>query len=540
MPSAHLPVGSLDRIAPGILPTVGLTVTVTVGLSLLLPGHATVHPVAWAIVAVAGLGFLPALRPVGRRWWLRYGIAANAMLVAALVLATGGVDSAYQDLLAPLLVSSAILKSPRWVVADTVVVALAALAPVLGASVDEAYLTDLGVDLATWGVIAVTARLLATQVVGVTWDLAEANQRFHLLAEDVPAVVYRQALGGDHRLTWLNDATTSILGFTPEEMVADPELVWRQVPEEDREVFTASRREALSGDGVVRYRFDRADGTRIWLEDHYSVVVDEDGAPAAVLGVAFDVSGRVAAEQAEQDAHDHERIARRELGRVLAAQRSFVQGISHELRTPLTAVAGFADVLAGHGDELTPDQRRQLTGRLLANTQRLTALVDDLVDIDRLVGGGEAPTAAPADLRELLEDSLRGITTATHAVAVEGDPGVVHVDAAAFRRIVRQLVGNAVRHTPAGTRVRCRLARRADRVRLTVEDDGPGVPTSLGSRLFDPFVQGDEAAAHPNPGTGVGLALCATLARAHGGRAWHETPEDGGARFVVELACPPA
>src|SRR5690606_19432074 len=150
-------------------------------------------------------------------------------------------------------------------------------------------------------------------------------------------------------------------------LVARPGLLVSRVPPEDREVFHAARHHPETGQvGVVRYRFGRPDGERIWIEDRHAPVTDPDGRPVAVLGVAFDVSARVAAEQAEREAHELERTARLELGRLLAAQRSFVQGISHELRTPLTSVVGFARLLLDRDGELTDDVRADMLARLLA------------------------------------------------------------------------------------------------------------------------------------------------------------------------------
>src|SRR5690606_19549328 len=107
--------------------------------------------------------------------------------------------------------------------------------------VEAAYVSDLVVDLATWLLVAVTARLLAQQLVGTTTELAESDQRFALLADGVPAVVYRQSLDGDRRLTWVSEQARSILGYEPDVLVARPGLLVSRVPPEDREVFHAAR-----------------------------------------------------------------------------------------------------------------------------------------------------------------------------------------------------------------------------------------------------------------------------------------------------------
>ena len=534
---AHIPMRVLGRLAPGILPAIGLTVTALVGVSLLLPGHAVVEPHAWGAVAVAAAVFALCVHPTGREWWVRIGAVAFAVVIATLVASTGGPDSAYQDLFAILLVSSAVLKPPVHLAIDGMVLLLAAMTPLLYARTGAAYGVDLAIDVGTWLVVAVTARLLARQLMGATSELAASDHRFQLLANDVPAVVYRQTIvDGQPRLSWVNAQTQSILGLDPDDIMADPVLVSRHIPEEDRAGFRRSRADGpVREPGVVRFPFHRDDGRRIWLEDHHAPVLGDDGRPVAVLGIVFDVSARVAAEQAQADAHEHDRLAQVQLARVLAAQQGFLQGISHELRTPLTSVAGFAALLAEHGDRLSEEQREHLLARLVAATRRLTRLVEDLVDMDRLADStDEGLDPAPHDVRTVVEHALRALDTTRHQVEVVGDHGVASVDASAVDRIVRHLVGNALRHTPAGTRVTCEVDVDDDHVRLAVQDDGPGVPPDLRGRLFDPFVQGSHATAAASPGTGIGLALTAMLARAHGGRIWLES-DGGGARFVVVL-----
>lgn len=527
----------LDRIAPALLPALGLAATATIAASLALPGHPEVQSGAILAVTVAGLGFAACLTASGRRWWLRLGPAATTVLVAVLVAGTGGADSAYQDLYAVLLVASAVLKRPTMLALDAAAVVAGAMSPLLYSAVEAAYVSDLLIDLATWGLVALTARLLARQLLGATTELAESDQRFGLLANGVPAVVYRRSLD-DQSLVWVSEQARTILGYEPDAFLGQPGLPLSRIPPEDHEAVLTSRRDPAHGqEGVVRYRFDRADGERIWLEDHYGPVTGPDGHPIAVLGVAFDVSARVAAEEAQRDAHEHERLARKELGRLLAAQRSFVQGISHELRTPLTSVVGFASLLVERDGELTHHARRGMLDRLLGGARRLTELVDDLIALDRIGDVDETVHPAPQDLRSLVATTVAAFHAPAHELVVDGDPGTAVIDATVVQRILRHLVGNAVRHTPGGTRVRCRVDRVDDVVRLEVEDDGPGVPTELDGRLFEPFVQGPAATESASPGVGVGLALVAALARSHGGRIWHEAPPGGGTRFVVVLRC---
>lgn len=522
-------------LAPSI--AIGMTASVLVAATLLLPGQPSVDPLAWAVVGLGAALSLGGLSEVGRALWDRFGVIVGAAIIALLIATTGGPDSIYQDIFVVLVVASAVVKSARELAVDLVIVIVAASLPLLFTRAGWAFGSDLLVDLVVWIGVAMTARFLSSQYAGARSELDESHKQFQLLAADVPAIVYRQTLDPFPLITWISDRAEAITGFPAQAFLDDPDLAMSRVPESDREIFRDVRRELDAGrSGVVRYRFDRADGTRIWLEDHHAPVTDAEGNLVASQGVAFDASARVAAEQALADAHEHDRLARQELRRLLAAQRAFVQNISHELRTPLTSVVGFADVLHRRDADLSSDRRAHLTSRLVANTHRLRVLIEDLVDIDRLVADS-APLlrTGPHDLRMLVEEAVTLAADERHPVTVEGDPGVAVVDPALVKRLVRHLVSNAVRHTPAGTRVTCRIGLPNGAVQLVVEDDGPGVPESLRPHMFEPFVQGPQAPADPSPGTGVGLALAARLAQAHRGQLWHEVPEGGGARFCAVL-----
>src|SRR5690606_12071727 len=119
---------------------------------------------------------------------------------------------------------------------------------------------------------------------------------------------------------------------------------------------------------------------------------------------------------------------------------------------------------------LTDDVRADMLARLLAGAIRLTELVDDLIAIDRLGGVDTSVQATPHDLRSLVAATVSALDAPDHEVTVEGDPGTMAVDATVVQRILRHLLGNAVRHTPPGTRIRCTVDRVDDRVRLEVED----------------------------------------------------------------------
>lgn len=231
--------------------------------------------------------------------------------------------------------------------------------------------------------------------------------------------------------------------------------------------------------------------------------------------------------------------------------RTFVADASHELRTPLAAVRGYTEMI-GLTEPLT-DRGRESLGRVLHQADRMGSLVEDMLLLARLDSGRE-PQHSDVDLGEVVVDAVMDATAAGRdhiwTVDVPEEPLTVHGDRRQLAQLVTNLLSNARKHTPPGTRVVVQLeedsngvapgpredaaARSAKSVRLTVEDDGPGISPELLPNLFNRFVRGDTARTTTEESTGLGLSIARSVARAHGGTATAES-EPGRTRFTVEL-----
>lgn len=217
--------------------------------------------------------------------------------------------------------------------------------------------------------------------------------------------------------------------------------------------------------------------------------------------------------------------------------RAFVADASHELRTPLAAVRGYAEMI-NLTEHLTRNGQAALS-RVLHQSDRMGSLVEDLLLLARLDSGRD-PRRGELDLGELVIDSVMDATAAGRdhhwSVDVPEEPVTVLGDRQQLAQLVANLLSNARKHTPEGTSVVVRLAQEPGEgtVRLTVEDDGPGIEAELGSGLFDRFVRGDSARTAREGSTGLGLAIVRSVARAHGGEATAESMP-GRTVFTVEL-----
>jgi signal transduction histidine kinase len=169
------------------------------------------------------------------------------------------------------------------------------------------------------------------------------------------------------------------------------------------------------------------------------------------------------------------------------------------------------------------------------NARKLDRIVSDLLDLDRISRGILEPNLQETDLDELVRRVVEesGLP-ADRKTELDLESVTIEADAAKIERIFENLLSNAIRHTPAESRIWIRVAPDAGGALLVVEDDGPGVPLEHRESIFQPFGQGAGPPEHA-PGLGIGLAVVARFAELHGGRAWVQERDGGGASFHVFL-----
>jgi signal transduction histidine kinase len=243
----------------------------------------------------------------------------------------------------------------------------------------------------------------------------------------------------------------------------------------------------------------------------------------ALTGLALD---RVRLFQAEHEA----RIA---LERADELKSNFVALAAHELRTPMTTIHGFVTTLHHLGERLEEDQREQLRNALLQQSQRMTTLVEQLLDLSRLDAEAIEIAPEPLHVRTQIEEIVAGAAPDPGSVViVVPDDAIAIADRAALERIVSNLITNAFRYGQPPVTVR---AERSDRhFRLTVQDAGAGVAPEFVPDLFERFSRSEGARANAT-GTGLGLAIARSYARAHGGDLLYEDATPHGACFQLVL-----
>jgi len=213
----------------------------------------------------------------------------------------------------------------------------------------------------------------------------------------------------------------------------------------------------------------------------------------------------------------------------------FVSTVSHELRTPLTSIYGFAETLLRRDIGFSDAERETFLGYIASESERLTRIVDALLNVARLDSGNLRVDLRATDVGALLQEAVpaEDADTNGHRFVVDVPGGVpdVRADADKLRQVVDQLIANAVKYSPAGGVVRLEARQRTDAVEISVADEGVGIPTSRLDRVFDKFYRGGDS----QPGTGLGLFIAQGLVAAMGGKIWVNSKEGRGSRFTFEL-----
>jgi PAS domain S-box-containing protein len=366
-------------------------------------------------------------------------------------------------------------------------------------------------------------------------QLAETEARYRTLVEQTPSITYIASLGLGTGVLYVSPQTEEILGYTPQDWYADPQL-WSKIVHPDDQ--GRNHPDPSVGEHSQRYRLVARDGREVWVHDQARVIADEAGEPRFWQGVMVDVTQQRRAEALERDLAT-ERLTSEQLREADTMKSTFLQAVSHDLRSPLAAILGLARTLERDDLNLPPDQARDLAGRIVSNARRLDRIVADLLDLERLEAGVVEPIFAPVDVGSLVRElTANADVVAGRRLQLDTAPLVIAADAMMVERIVENLLGNAAKHTPGDSRIWVRVERTDDGALITVDDDGPGVSADQRERIFEAFTQGEPAGA--GHGAGVGLALVARFAALHGGEAWAQERPGGGASFRVRLAAAPA
>jgi len=337
---------------------------------------------------------------------------------------------------------------------------------------------------------------------------------------------------GSGQVSW-SDEMYRIYGYEIEGSAMTFEKAVERIPEEDRARISENIRAALeSGSELelpeIQYRVVRPDGTTRTVRG-WGVMRFERGKPASMLGTVQDVTDAVMAEASLEDALQRSREAAERLRELDATKNTFISAVAHDLRAPLATISGFSQALLQRLGDLSEDEVRDILERIGGNAERMSHMLANLLDLDRLERGDIEASLVQVDLSDLVLRIVHGLEL-DREIHVDRDHVMAWVDEVLMERVIENLILNALRHTPQTAAVWIHLARRPNGAEISVEDEGPGVPDDQKQLIFEAFKRGGDGAA---VGTGLGLFLVTRFSELHGGKAWVEDRPGGGAVFRV-------
>jgi PAS domain S-box-containing protein len=364
--------------------------------------------------------------------------------------------------------------------------------------------------------------------------LRESEQRFMLAFHANPLPMTITDLEEGRHLE-VNEAAVRHSGFTREEMLGrtKPELGFWVSADERARMLAQLRGEGRVRDFEVTFRTKSGERRQLLVN---SEVMTYAGAPA-VLSVSLDITERTEMEAIVRARRDAAEALAESLAAANRAKDEFLAMLSHELRNPLgTIITAVAALERLAGDEPI----RRLTGIVTRQTEHLTRLVDDLLDVARVTSGKIVLKAERTDLRAVVDRCVDAFGQAgrlgEHKVAVSGGAVEVHGDPARLQQIIGNLLDNALKYTPAGGRVEVSVEHGGHQAVLRVRDTGKGLEPQLLTRVFEVFVQEPQALDRARGGLGLGLALVKRLVELHGGSVAADSAGPGrGSQFTVRL-----
>jgi PAS domain S-box-containing protein len=347
--------------------------------------------------------------------------------------------------------------------------------------------------------------------------LMDSEARYRLLAENATDVTF--CFQPDGKITFVTPAVQRLLGYEPAELIGRPPSDIMHPDDRDR-VRKAFSDYVAQGPGAepirIEFRAQTRDGRELWLEAHPRTLFDASGVLIEVQDVIRDITAR---KQMERDLLTAKETAEA----ATAVKAEFLSNISHDLRTPLTAIIGYSGLLAEIPDLSEPVRRH--TERIESAGRTLLSLVNGILDFSRLEAGQLTLSAQACSPARIARECLDLLALAAEAKGVQleyfeadGVPPSLLIDPDAYRQVLANLIGNAVKFTDAGfVRLTVEYNANTSRLFVSVEDTGDGIPRAEIGKLFRRFSQVDGASTRKHSGAGLGLAICKGLVEAMGG-----------------------
>ncbi len=370
-------------------------------------------------------------------------------------------------------------------------------------------------------------------------ELAERKQAEEALRESEANLAGAQRIA--HLGSWNWDITSNtlrwsdeifrIFGLEPQQFNTTYEAFMNSVHPDDREFAQNSVNEALYENKPynIEHRIVLPDGSVRFVHEQAEVTFDKHGKPSRMVGTVQDTT--------EQQQLYKKMIEYEELDKL---KTNLLSTVSHELRTPLAIIKGYSTMLLDYDRRLSPEEKDEHLRSIDKATDRLTDLVDNLLDMSRLDAGllklEKVPTSISKVIKEaVIEAKLRA---PGHKIVskVRGRLPRVSIDARRIREVLDNLIDNAVKYSKKRSRVVIEVKQVEAQLHISVADRGIGIPAEELEKVFDRMHRLEQRLSADPGGMGLGLALCKALVEAHGECIWVESEVDKGSKFCFTLS----
>src|SRR5262245_33663803 len=344
-------------------------------------------------------------------------------------------------------------------------------------------------------------------------------------------------------VSW-NAAAERIFGSTAEEAIGRPIAMLlppERRNEEGTSVATLRRGERIEHFETVRLR---KDGRRINVSISVSPIRDSTGAIVGAAKITRDITERKEMEAERERLLGSAQAARAEAEAANRAKDEFLSVVSHELRTPLAAMLGWISVL--RQGRLSPGRAARALETVERSGKIQAALIDDLLDVSRIISGRLGLTMGPTHLAAVVHAAVEAIRPDAVAAGIALTAGIetdvlVSGDETRLQQVLANVLGNAIKFTPEDGRVDVRLEHVGEEARVTVCDTGRGISRAFLPHVFDPFRQGEDVSSRKTRGLGLGLAIVHELLHRHGGSVVVDSAGEGlGTTVTLTLPALPA
>jgi PAS domain S-box-containing protein len=367
--------------------------------------------------------------------------------------------------------------------------------------------------------------------------LRQSEERYRCLAELIPQLVW--TANGEGALLDVNQRWTDFTGLSVEQ--AHIQGWERVVHPEDIPLLSQKWTEAVQQGTIYQAegRMRRADGIYRWHLHQAIPQKNEQGQIVKWFGTATDIEAQKQLEIERDSLLQREQVARAVAERANRIKDEFLAVLSHELRSPLNPILGWVQLLQTRKFDDTTTAKALAT--IERNARLQTQLIDDLLDISKILRGKLTLTTASVNLSLVIQAAIDTVMTAASAKSISLDSELATIrnvsgDAARLQQVVWNLLSNAIKFTPSHGQVHIRLEEIGNQAQITVHDTGKGISAEFLPYLFESFRQEDASITRKYGGLGLGLAIVRQLVEAHGGTIMAESPGDGlGATFTVQL-----